>query len=243
MKNKEFYTEFAEDAESTEKKTQENETNEGWRMTQGKGWSGVAGYVLAGGASSRFGEDKALVKMGGVAMLECMIELLFKITEDVIIVGPSKRRYEEFGIEIVADRWPGEGPLGGIITALELTARSPARCNWNLIISCDMPFLTEEWLRFLVQRAETSVADVVLPRSTSGPEPLCACWRTSAVETLRPAFERGVRKVMESVKLLNAEMLDEKDWKRFDSAGRLFWNMNTQSDYDEARRVLEAERK
>jgi len=40
---------------------------------------------------------------------------------------------------------------------------------------------------------------------------------------------------------LHVEVLDEKDWKRFDSDGRLFWNMNTQADYDEARRALKAE--
>lgn len=174
-------------------------------------------------------------------MLELMIALLLKVTEDVVIVGPSKRRYEEFGMEIVADLWPGEGPLGGIITALEVTAKCPAKCRWNLIVSCDMPFLTEEWLMFLVQRAELSAADVILARSTSGPEPLCAVWRTAALSKLRPAFERGARKVMDGVRHLRAEVLDEEDWKRFDKAGRLFWNMNTRADYVEARRIVEAE--
>lgn len=199
----------------------------------------VGGYVLAGGASSRFGEDKALAKVDGVPMLELMIDLVMSVTKEVVIIGP-RERYEEFGVEIIRDQWPGEGPLGGIITALEVTAKSPARCEWNLIVSCDMPFLSREWLTFLVLRAEASTADVVLPHSASGPEPLCACWRTRAAQTLRSAFEQGVRKVMEGVGHLKAEVLDEKDWKRFDSAGRLFWNMNTPADYEEARRILEA---
>jgi hypothetical protein len=54
-------------------------------------------------------------------------------------------------------------------------------------------------------------------------------------------LERGVRKVTDGVALLRSEVLDERDWKRFDSAGRLFWNMNTASDYEEARRIVEAE--
>jgi hypothetical protein len=49
--------------------------------------------------------------------------------------------------------------------------------------------------------------------------------------------------VTEGIALLRAEVLDEADWKRFDSDGRLFWNMNTAADYEEARRILEAERK
>jgi molybdopterin-guanine dinucleotide biosynthesis protein A len=106
-----------------------------------------------------------------------------------------------------------------------------------------MPFLTREWLVFLGKRAGKSKAQVVFPHSASGPEPLCACWQTGAAAELRSGFERGVRKVTEGIALLRAEVLDEGDWRRFDIAGRLFWNMNTAGDYEEARRILETERK
>ncbi len=202
----------------------------------------VAGYVMAGGGSTRFGRDKALVEIGGRPMLTRMIELLQHVTKQVkIVAAPGK--YGAFGAKIVEDRWPGEGPLGGIITALEDAAKSATRCEWNLIVSCDMPFLTREWLKFLVQRGTKSKSQVVLPHSASGPEPLCACWRMEALGSLRSGFARGVRKVTDGIALLQAEVLDGKDWKRFDSAGRLFWNMNTAADYEEARRILEAERK
>jgi len=202
----------------------------------------VAGYVLAGGGSTRFGRDKALVEIGGRPMIARMIELLQSVTTEVKIVAvPGK--YAEFGAEIVEDQWPGEGPLGGVITALEDAAQSAARPEWNLVVSCDMPFLTQEWLAFLGERATKSKAQVVFPHSASGPEPLCACWQTGAAAELRSGFERGVRKVTEGIALLRAEVLDEADWKRFDSAGRLFWNMNTASDYEETRRMLEAEQK
>jgi molybdopterin-guanine dinucleotide biosynthesis protein A len=175
-------------------------------------------------------------------MLERMIELLRSVTKQVkIVAAPGK--YVAFGAGIIADRWPGEGPLGGIITALEDAAMSVERSEWNLIVSCDMPFLTRDWLAFLGERAAKSKAQVVFPHSGSGPEPLCACWQTDAAAKLRSGFERGVRKVTEGIALLRAEVLDEADWKRFDSAGRLFWNMNTTADYEEARRILEAERK
>ncbi len=212
------------------------------------------GYVLAGGGSTRFGQDKALVEIGGRPMLDRMIDLMRRVTPKLKIVAP-REKYAEFGVETVADRWPGEGPLGGIITALlDAAADSPQTTPnqrsqvtnqeagaWCLIVSCDMPFLTEDWLKFLIQRAESSAAEVVLPRSASGFEPLCACWRLRAAEALRQAFERGVRKMMDGVREVKAEVLDEKDWKRFDSAGRLFLNMNTPADYEEARRILEAE--
>jgi len=182
------------------------------------------------------------VEVEGAPMLARMIELLQSVTGQAkIVAAPGK--YGAFGAKIVEDRWPGEGPLGGIITALEEAAKSAARRDWNLIVSCDMPFLTREWLKFLVERATKSKSRVVLPHSASGPEPLCACWRTEALEPLRSGFTRGVRKVTDGIALLQAEVLDGKDWKRFDGAGRLFWNMNTAADYEEARRILEAERK
>src|ERR1700674_4442056 len=196
---------------------------------------------MAGGASSRFGRDKALAEVGGMPMIARMIELLQRVAKKVAIVGPPEK-YVNFGIEVVGDRWAGEGPLGGIITALEDAAQSASRPEWNLILSCDMPFLTREWLVFLSERAAKSNAQGVFSHSASGPEPLCACWQTGAAAKLRSGFERGVRKVTEGIALLRAEVLDEQDWKRFDSAGRLFWNMNTVADYEEARRILEAER-
>jgi molybdopterin-guanine dinucleotide biosynthesis protein A len=199
----------------------------------------LEGYVMAGGSSKRFGRDKALVHVEGRPMLARMLELVQRVTKSVKIVGPPEK-YAEFGIEIVNDQWPGEGPLGGIITALENTAAGDRPCEWNLIVSCDMPFLTNDWLIYLAERATKSIAQVVLPHSTSGPEPLCACWRTDAAGTLRSGFERGVRKVTDGIALLRAEVLDEPDWKRFDNAGRLFWNMNTAADYEEAQRMLQA---
>ena len=211
-------------------------------MTVGESESKVAGYVLAGGGSTRFGRDKALVEVDGTPMLKRMIELLRGITKEVKIVAtPSK--YATFGVTIVEDRWPGEGPLGGIVTALEDAARCAARPEWNLILSCDMPFLTRDWLAFLGERARRSKAQVVFPHSASGPEPLCACWQTAAAAKLRAGFESGVRKVTAGIALLRAEVLDEAHWKRFDGAGRLFWNMNTAADYEEARRIVDAERK
>jgi molybdopterin-guanine dinucleotide biosynthesis protein A len=201
----------------------------------------VLGYVLAGGGSTRFGRDKALVEVGRTPMLERMLGLLKHATSTVKLVAvPGK--YDAFGAAIVEDRWPGEGPLGGIITALEDASKSPEKREWNLIVSCDMPFLTREWLSFLCLRATNSKAQVVVPHSTHGPEPLCACYRTDAAEPLRAAFESGVRKVTHGLQHVTTEVLDEADWKRFDSAGRLFWNMNTAADYEEARRILEAER-
>ena len=198
------------------------------------------GYVLAGGGSTRFGRDKALVEIDGVAMLLRMHALLSAVARPVNVIAPPFR-YAALGITSMSDRWEGQGPLAGIITAL-LASRDNGSGEWNLIVGCDMPFLTREWLSYLVGRAFASGAEVVTPRSAQGLEPLCTCWRTSAATKLQNTFDRGVRKITEAMKSLEMEVVDEPDWKRFDTSGRLFWNMNTAADFDEAKRILEAQR-
>jgi molybdenum cofactor guanylyltransferase len=209
----------------------------------------LAGYVLAGGGSTRFGQDKARVVLAGQPMLIRMCKLLSAVTASVYIVAPPAR-YEFATAPVIADLWPGEGPLGGIITALlhsreALAGAShtgPASENWNLIISCDMPFLTPEFLTYLRDFAHASNAKAIVPESAHGREPLCSCWRTSVTDEIQAAFQGGMRRVNDALKLLNAEVLDETHWKRFDSAGHLFWNMNTPADYSEAQRVLQESR-
>jgi len=198
------------------------------------------GYVLAGGASSRFGTDKALAKLQGKSMLARTAEVVSSVCSDVAVVAAGDKA-SGVKLRTVMDRWPGEGPLGGILTALLDANDKLGNDTWNLIVSCDMPFLTTEWLRFLIERALQSGAEVVIPKSTHGWEPLCACWKAAAAEIVLPDFEAGTRKITEALNALHVEVLDEKDWKRFDSDGRLFWNMNTQADYDEARRALKVE--
>jgi molybdenum cofactor guanylyltransferase len=203
----------------------------------------ISGYVLAGGGSTRFGEDKARVIFDGWPMLSRTAELVSAVTGSVRVVAPPGR-YEDLGWPVIADRWPGEGPLGGILTALYTTLQleRDAGCEWNLILGCDMPFLTGEFLEFLSESALASEARAIVPQSAQGREPLCACWRTEAADEVRLAFAGGMRKVNDALQHLRAEVLDEPRWKRFDSAGRLFWNMNTAAEYLEAQRIIETER-
>ena len=200
----------------------------------------AAGYVLAGGASSRFGFDKARAELGGQTMLARVCALVEEAAGSVTVVAPFGR-YEHLGAATINEPWPGQGPLGGIIGALMNAHKKNHRHTWSLIVGCDMPFLTHEWLSYLVERALASDADIVVPQSEHGLEPLCACWHTGTTGKLQYAFEDGVRKVTEAMKRLRMEVLDERHWKRFDSAGQLFWNMNTQQDYEEALRIWRTE--
>jgi molybdopterin-guanine dinucleotide biosynthesis protein A len=205
----------------------------------------IRGFVLAGGASSRFGRDKALVEFDDETLISRLCRTLQSATTtDVSIIGEADK-FEHVGVDCIPDRWPGEGPLGGITTALsaiQATDTAPDQNVWSLIIGCDMPFLTTQWLQHLASRAIASKAEVVVPESKYGLEPLCACWRGSAAPALTRLFESGIRRVTDAMKQLRMEVLDAADWKRFDNLNRLFWNMNTPADHEEAIRMLKTER-
>jgi len=193
-------------------------------------------FILAGGASSRMGCDKALLPVGGVPMVIRMAQLLGSVAGQVTLIAPPGR-FAELPLRVFADDQPGLGPLGGIATALRLS-----RAEWNLVTGCDLPFLTRDWLNFLVERASKSKADAVLPQSPQGHfEPLCAMYRTSARAAIADALGRGVRKVTDGLAALRVEAIGVQEWKPFDSRGRLFKNMNAPEDYDQARALFESE--
>ena len=206
--------------------------------------SNVRGFVLAGGASRRFGRDKALVEFYSEPLIARLCRTLQTATDAPVRIIGDAEKYATTGVECIADSWPGEGPLGGIIAALtadDSDAETADRYSWSLIIGCDMPFLTVEWLKYLVARALASKAEVIVPESNHGLEPLCACWRQSSESTLKRAFNAGTRRVTDAMKQLPMEVLDAAEWKRFDNFDRLFWNMNTPADYEEAIRLMKAE--
>lgn len=192
----------------------------------------VGGFVMAGGQSSRMGRDKALLEIDGVSLLARAADLLKSVVGVSIIVA-SPGLYRSLGLPMVADDWPGFGPLGGIATALRVST-----ADWNLIIACDLPYLTKEWLEFLIGRALKSKAEAVVPMNERGAEPLCAMYHSRCEPAIRGALEQGTRKVTEGLVRVRVEYLEPTDWKCFDSDGLLFKNMNTPADYEEAKTRL-----
>jgi len=145
----------------------------------------VDAFILAGGESSRMGRDKALVEIGGKPLLLRAVQLLEPLAASVTIVG-EKRRNGEFGAPVLTDRWPGAGPLGAIATAL-----ANANNAWALILACDMPLITVEWLSWLCDRATSASADsfdALVPATANGLEPLCALYRTACLAALTKAL-------------------------------------------------------
>jgi molybdenum cofactor guanylyltransferase len=193
----------------------------------------VGGFILAGGRSSRMGRPKGLLPFSGKPLVKHLAQLLEITGEPVVIVGPPGD-YAGMGLRVVADDRRDAGPLGGIATALRVS-----NCGWNLIVGCDLPFLTSEWLAHLISRAAASPAEAVIPLNERGLEPLCAMYRKRIQPELADALDHGVRKITDGLAKLAIETIAPSEWKRFDPRGRLFKNINTPADYEAAREILE----
>jgi len=154
-----------------------------------------AGYVLTGGRSSRMGRDKALLPFRGTTLAGHVARQVSRAAGSAVFVG-NPQSYEQLGFPVIPDVYPGEGPLGGILTALSHTA-----AEWNLIAACDMPGISREFLRSLLIAAKAFEADALIPvNPVSGlAEPLCAVYRREARGPIEAAFGRGVRKVIDAL--------------------------------------------
>jgi molybdopterin-guanine dinucleotide biosynthesis protein A len=156
----------------------------------------VLGAVLTGGASTRMGRDKAFVEVDGVAMAERVAAALR---------GAGARVVARIGTD-VPDVYPGEGPLGGIITALRW-----ARDETVVIAPCDMPWIEAAHVAAVVA-ALGDDADVAV----AGEQHLFAAWHPSALLELEAAFAAGERAPKRALERLHVVRVDLGDgpWSR-----------------------------
>jgi len=179
------------------------------------------------------GRDKALLEIGGKTLVERAASLCEPLVANVKIVG-DPQRYANFGFPALADRWPGAGPLGAIATAL-----AAAQKEWCLVLACDMPNVSANFLEWILDRAGKSSADAIVPETARGLEPLCAAYRAACASKLSAALDSGVRKVTDGLGRIKTELISEDDWREFSPDGNLFQNLNTWEDYLSAKERLE----
>ncbi len=164
------------------------------------------------------GRDKALLPFRGGTLAQAVAGDVACAAGNVVMVGDPER-YQELGYPLIPDDFPGEGPLGGILTALRHTS-----AEWNLVVACDMPGLSVEFLEELLAAAEANQAST-MPAGPSGrPEPLCAVWRSDSREHLERAFADGMRKVTGACQGLRLVVYPVPEVA-------LFQNVNTPEDW------------
>ena len=198
---------------------------------------GAVGVVLAGGASRRMGRDKAALLIGGEPLLRRAVGRLRLALAEVIVVGAPALAPLVPDTRIVADGWPGRGPLGALATALGATD-----AGWVVMVACDMPFTQPALIREIAWRALVSHdLDVVALRGARGWEPLHAAYSRACLPL---ALERLAGDDASLRGLLAAARVGEvsaEEARSLDPAGRSAFNANTPEEWREALRLAEAE--
>ncbi|MFV2039815.1 MAG: molybdenum cofactor guanylyltransferase [Acidimicrobiales bacterium] len=178
------------------------------------GGPAFSGVVLAGGASTRMGVDKALIDMGDRKLVELSTDALSRAgAAEVFVVGGSQVEIERLGLHWVRDQFPGEGPLGGVITGLDAAGEETVA-----VLACDHTHASEDAVRAVVGTLGDSDGDVVVPVVSGVQQVLHAAWRRSVRAALRGAFETGARSVREGMKALTIVELVDADPGWFDDA-------------------------
>ena len=152
----------------------------------------VMGAVLVGGASRRMGQDKHALLLDGTPMEHRVHRALFDagVGSVVRVGGPAE---EEGTIE---DRWPGDGPLGGLATAV-LHGAAVDGVEVVLVAACDQPDLTPALLAALVGALHAAPPDVmgaIAHTSDGRRHPFPSAWRVAAADRLHALVESGARR-------------------------------------------------
>jgi molybdopterin-guanine dinucleotide biosynthesis protein A len=182
---------------------------------------GTAGFVLAGGRSSRMGRDKALLPWKGSTLIQSVAREVFNAAGNVTLVG-SPERYGNLGFPVISDQIEGCGPLGGLHAALLATS-----AEWNLVVACDMPAVTRELLEELLSAAQSSGADALVPATAGGLEPLCAVYNARLLPVVESAIQSKLLKMHDFVSTMQV-----RSWPAPDPS--LFRNINTPEHLAEA---------
>ena len=172
--------------------------------------------MLTGGRSSRMGCDKALLPFRGGTLVESVARAVELAAGSAVLVG-NPQLYEHLGYPAIPDLYPGAGPLGAILTAFDHSS-----ADWNLVAACDMPELSADFLRLLVDAAD---GDAVVPIGPSGRlEPLCAVYHRRSRPVLERALGRGRRSVRAALEGLRTALVSVPELTPFQ-------NVNTPEEW------------
>lgn len=196
----------------------------------------LSAFVLAGGRSSRMGRDKAFLELGGRTLLDRALEACRPLCPTVAIVGPEEK-FAAYGAT-VQDIYPDRGPLAGIHAALSHSATSH-----NLVLGVDLPFVTTAFLRYLVEQAWASGADVTVPRAGGGFHPVGAVYHRRFRDVAQKALERGENKIDALFSRVSTRILEEPELARFALGARMFENLNTRESFQRAEAWLSEQEK
>lgn len=192
--------------------------------------------VQAGGRSLRMGQDKSWLILKGRPMIEYVLAAAKSVAEKTIIVihrdAPDRYRYQQLATawqaELIDDLHNYRGPLGGIETTLKYTQSSEAA----VVLACDLPFMTAEFLRFSLDLHKTEKNDLTIPTDQAGrPQMLAAIYSPSCLSAISQMLSNDILKARLLQHRVKSRLVPYSEYAFLPQSAQILRNINTLEDY------------
>jgi molybdenum cofactor guanylyltransferase len=207
-------------------------------------YNDITGFILAGGKSTRMGTNKSLLRIGGITIIERVVDLMKDLFKDVLLITNQTEEFSFLELSMLEDIHKNRGPLAGIHSALLNT-----KTERNFIISCDMPLMTADVITYLADYPTKK--PITITRADNFIQQLCGVYSKSLVPFIEEIFKedntredernpeqskRGCR-VLELIKNVPAEIIDiEKEYSDYKPG--TFYNMNRPEEFSFIKDIL-----
>lgn len=180
--------------------------------------------ILAGGKSSRMGQDKAFVKLGNQPMIEVILAKLIPLfCLSPIIIANRPEKYTYLGIQVQADRMPDMGPLSGIHAGLYY-ASSP----FVFVVGCDNPLLNSAVISYM--QNQIANYDIVVPDHGGYCHPLHAIYSQNCMKAIEAMLRQDNRKLTDLFSKVKVRYIHSDEFVKIPDAEQSFVNVNTPAD-------------
>ena len=196
----------------------------------------ILGIILAGGKSSRFGEDKSIAKLGDKTLLDHTINKIEKEFTEILVISNNKEfNFKNNKIHVVEDCIEGQlGPLVGILTAMKWVKKNNKNYKWIASFPCDTPFFDMKFISELKIKIKETSKKLIFLNSDKKRHNIFGLWSVDLIETLEEDIKNGLRKVEIWADKIGYENININT-KEFD----MFLNINTKEDLKKAKENID----
>ena len=194
----------------------------------------ILGTVLAGGKSQRFGEDKSQVRLEGTLLIDYILSEIKDEFKEILIVSNNKIHFKNSEkISMIADFEKGQGPLGGVLSAMKWVKQKNKDYKWISTFPADTPFFKREILQKFFKEIKIEESRLFFIKSNNTRHNIFGLWSIDLLGELEEDLKKGDRKVefwanKVGVKIIDMEFINEDP----------FFNINTKEDLEKAKERL-----
>ena len=196
----------------------------------------ILGIILAGGKSSRFGEDKSAAKLGNKTLLDHTVNKIENEFNEILVISNNKEfNFKNNKIHVVEDCMDGQlGPLVGILTAMKWVIKNKKNYKWIASFPCDTPFFDIKLISELKIKVKETSKKLIFLSSNKKRHNIFGLWSMDLIEILEKDIKNSFRKVELWADKIGYENININE-EKFDR----FLNINTKKDLEKAKENLD----